>query len=372
MKREHFFSLLGILGMMAVMAFLLRWYREEFHLRSFYYWKSDLTTFDARAGEMAKDLHVNHLYLRMMDLGWNEYHSQITPVSTLDLGKLRRQAALQQRAQLPFDGTITPVVFLDNRALERADKAGIEQLATNLLAKVEQMQQTLLALGTDPKTRQAPAFEFTNRLQLDCDWSPTTRDRYFLLLRELKQRAPLTEISCTIRMAPLRHSAEFGIPPVSRGMLMCYNVGSIKDPEEPNSILNVPKATGYLRSARNYPLTLDAALPLFAWGVQFRNHEFQTVLNPFSAEHLADTALFTPLTDAQFQVRKDTVLGEYLLREGDRVRWESIKPAQIEEMLTALGTVLNRRPESVTFYHWDEALVGNMGVPAVRGWLERW
>lgn len=370
MKREYFMSLLAIVGITIAIAFLLHWYRDVYHLRSFYYWKSDLTLFDERAAQTAEAMNMNHLYLRFIDLGWNEYHKEITPISTLDLGKLRRQAAIQQRAQFPFDGQITPVVFIDNRALEHTDRDALEKLADNLLGKVEQIKTTLTKLGTHPGTKQGPAFTFTDALQIDCDWSPTTRDRYFLLLRELRKRAPFTDLSCTIRLAPMRHSKEFGVPPVSRGMLMCYNIGTLRDPKETNSILNVGKAAGYLRSARDYPLTLDAALPLFAWGVQFRQGEFQAVLNPLYHNQLADTSLFRPLSPTLFEVKKDTAMAQWLLREGDQVRWESVQAAQIQQMLEALKS-LRHPPESVTFYHWDQALIEAQSSSAIRTWLDK-
>lgn len=126
---------------------------------------------------------------------------------------------------VPAQTKIVPVVFITNQTLENIDTT-----ATKLLAfKISKRIQGIIT------TNQLPTPE---EIQIDCDWTGGTREKYFLLLTEL-QKFPLfqnTIWSATIRLHQVKFMENTGIPPVDRGMLMFYNMGNIEDINTPDSI----------------------------------------------------------------------------------------------------------------------------------------
>ena len=74
------------------------------------------------------------------------------------------------------------------------------------------------------------------------------------------------QLSATIRLHQVKYREETGVPPVDYGVLMYYNMGHISAMGA-NSIYDRSTALRYLGKLREYPLPLDIALPMFAWGV---------------------------------------------------------------------------------------------------------
>ncbi|MEE0975278.1 MAG: hypothetical protein UH853_06170, partial [Muribaculaceae bacterium] len=115
-----------------------------------------------------------------------------------------------------------------------------------------------------------------NELQLDCDWTRSTKGIYENLCRSTKEHLDSLgiELSITVRLHQLRESA----PPAHRGVLMLYNTGAIKDPKTRNSILDINHVKPYVKSAE-YPIPLDYAYPAYGWGVLFDNNHFVSIVN---------------------------------------------------------------------------------------------
>src|SRR5207253_10476713 len=116
---------------------------------------------------------------------------------------------------------------------------------------------------------QGMAFQ---QLQLDCDWSDSSRRNYFhfvdLLSHRLKAERKI--VSATIRLHQIKYAERTGIPPVSRGMLMFYNFGRIQADSDRSSIFNAEDAGRYSSYIAGYPLELDVVLPAFSWSVHSR------------------------------------------------------------------------------------------------------
>jgi len=111
-------------------------------------------------------------------------------------------------------------------------------------------------------------------------------------------------------------------------MLMYYNMGEVRAWEESNSILNLEAAEPYL-NGKAYPLPLDLALPLFRWGVVFREGKMIRLINNLSAEALADRTRFFPMTPDRYEVQKGTFLQGHYLYQGDFIRLEAVQPAAL-------------------------------------------
>lgn len=232
---------------------------------SFYHWKS---TFNLTALEKQylDELQVNKLFLHFFDVRWVPEQNAAFPDAVLE----------KNLAETETD--IVPVIFITNEAMLKTDASDIPELAQKIGAKTERML----------KQRNLKADE----LQLDCDWNLDSRERYFDLLRQLKAMHPEWELSATIRLHQVKYREMTGVPPVDKGVLMFYNMGSVSAASESNSILNLQTAAKYTARLSQYPLQLDIALPLFSWGVHFRNGQLIQLINGLNQNDLeADKAV---------------------------------------------------------------------------------
>ncbi|MFN7116651.1 MAG: hypothetical protein ACK4TA_07600, partial [Saprospiraceae bacterium] len=179
-----------------------------------------------------------------------------------------------------------------------------------------------------------------------------------------KLNNPSIIISATIRLHQYRDFKETGVPPVNRGMLMFYNTGDVENWAEENSILNLEAASYYLPTSdfrlptsKTYPIPLDIALPIFSWGVLFRNGSMIRLINNLQATDLTDTARFLKIADNRFEVVKSTYLNGYYLYEGDQIRTESIDQSLLLQAADLLYDKIKNRPLTIAFYHLDTATI---------------
>jgi hypothetical protein len=129
-------------------------------------------------------------------------------------------------------------------------------------------------------------------IQIDCDWTLSTKEKYFALLNTLKNEVDKNvSISATIRLHQIKYASTTGIPPVKKGMLMYYNMGNLQSLTS-NSIFNEIDAEKYAPYIKQYPLHLDAVLPVFKWVKVFRNKQMIKLLNQTSMFELKQTGSF--------------------------------------------------------------------------------
>ncbi len=114
-------------------------------------------------------------------------------------------------------------------------------------------------------------------IQVDCDWTTSTRDSFFEFCQRLRDtlHADNLSLSATIRLHQLKKKA----PPVDKGILMLYNTGSIYNPETKNSILSYKDVEAYLKSDITYGLPLDFAYPTYSWGILMEERNFRAILH---------------------------------------------------------------------------------------------
>ena len=100
-----------------------------------------------------------------------------------------RPVAKLQTVQVPDELSIHPVIFLTNETLEHLDMDGVNDLAWRMCKLMDQIHT---GLSKDP-----PAI-----IQIDCDWTESTRDKYFQLLKQMQtyKRFEETIWSATIRL----------------------------------------------------------------------------------------------------------------------------------------------------------------------------
>jgi hypothetical protein len=346
---------------------------------AFYHWKTELKI-TAAERQYIDSLGVQRLYVKFFDVDRDATMGQPVPLAPVEIDTANLEGL-----------EIVPTVFITNRTLLNLDEEGAVILASKIFQKI----QSLL-----PPTRQSANKPTSQEIQFDCDWTQQTEEKYFTLLKTFKQQltrdssptgqTPLIPpqrgkhssslLSATIRLHQIKYFKRTGVPPVDRGMLMFYNMGEVEDWETENSILDAALASQYLASGEigKYPLPLDVALPLFRWGVVFRDGRLVHLVNGLGTEDLADSLRFIKIAANRFEVQKSTYLDGYYLYKGDRIRLEGVSAGQLEEAAELLGSSFpkSRRfrktsPLTVAFYHLDTSTLKAFSYETLEKILEK-
>ncbi len=298
---------------------------------AFYHWKTKVAL-NITEQNYLHQLPAQRLYLRLFDVDWEPNAQVAVPKADAQIDIL---PAIE----------IVPTIYITNRTIRQLDKEGLRELSKRMLERIR------LNLPNQSLTE----------LQIDCDWTTSTREDYFFLLERLREQLPKhTQLSATLRLHQYRWPEKTGVPPVDRTMLMFYNMGDLEDWEEPNSILNPDKATAYLQHTNTYPLPIDLALPLFRWGVLFRHGKMIKLINGLTAEDIIAVGGIS-LDDKQqrFRLPESTYLQGYYLYTDDEIRLESIAPQQLIQAAKLLQVLPCSQKRFVSFYHLDSTLLNN-------------
>ncbi|MEL7021946.1 MAG: hypothetical protein AAGK47_10070, partial [Bacteroidota bacterium] len=156
-----------------------------------------------------------------------------------------------------------------------------------------------------------------------------------------------------IRLHQIKYWQKTGIPPVKKGVLMLYNTGKLEDWESENTILEIAVAKKYLSQLTDYKLPLDVALPIFEWGVVYREHRLFKLLHALDAAALRDTSRFTAVGDQRFSVNKSTYLRGHYLYRGDQIRLESVSAETLRESVQLVAPLIHHGDMQLLFYHLD-------------------
>lgn len=302
---------------------------------AFYYWQTQLQLSETEQ-DYLNQLQPKRLYIKFFDVDWDQGNQIPIPLATLD-----------RSTSAPLDQLeIVPTIFITNRCFKQIDPKKLDWFVEKTFEKIQQLWE------------QFPEHNL-REVQFDCDWTASTTDLYFRFLEKMRQLGQIHqfETSATIRLHQITYAQKTGIPPVNRGMLMFYNTDDLQDWETPNSILHLETASFYLNNAKDYPLTLDIALPIFSWGVVFRQQKLIRLINNLNAAQLQDTAQFIQLTPNRFELKKSTYLNSYYLYAGDQIRTESITPTQLLDASDLLKKWLPPSDRFFTYYHLDSTTV---------------
>lgn len=221
--------------------------------RSVYCWQTTFSPNDSAVAAFIRHKHVTHIYLRYFDV----VMTNGTPMSNASVSVVGR---------VPKGVTVTPAVYITNDCMKAIGQShtGAKDLAEKILQRVGQMTSAL-QLGP------------INELQIDCDWTVTTRRTYFDFLSALRDLAhkQRLQLSTTIRF----HQLTQPVPPADRGVLMAYNTGDVRDINNRYPILNIADVKPYLHNLATYQLPLSTAYPVFSWRVLFHGGHFVGILH---------------------------------------------------------------------------------------------
>lgn len=302
---------------------------------AFYHWQTEFNLTNVEENYL-DSLGVKKMYVKFFDVDWNENQAIPVPLAEVEIGKLEDWKAGNLE--------IIPCIFITNRTFQNISEDKIEWLS-------KRIQEKLFALKPDNLIFKG--------IQFDCDWTPSTRDRFFKFLEIFKKLIENqgVKLSATIRLHQFRNFEKTGIPPVDRGMLMFYNTGDVENWDEENSILNLQAAETYLAPNTQYPMPLDLALPIFHWGVLFRDGKMIRLINNLETSKLQDTLRFHKIDNNRFEVLKSTYLDGYYLYENDRIRTETIDTTLLTKAADLLTNRIKNRNLTLAFYHLDTSTI---------------
>lgn len=303
--------------------------------RSFYYWKTTFTLSDIERKSL-QNHRVSKLYLRFFDVDWDAARCQIVP-----LGRLYFRDTVPEGIQ------VVPTVYVVNKSLQKISDKDVPEMSKKILGLVN-------GIAT------------TNRLtyreiQIDCDWTETTRKKYFMLLTQLRSELKKNHqtISATIRLHQVKYAGITGIPPVDRGMLMYYNMGKIEAGFSRNSVYNPEDAAKYIESLAGYKLPLDVAFPAFSWGIHVRNNKVIELLNNLGVEDFKNNDTFAPIDSVSFRVMYSMFYHGFYFKKDDIVKVEEISPALCKTAAKQISGKMAKKPAVVAIFHLDSTIISH-------------
>ena len=298
---------------------------------AFYFWK---TRYDGTPLERqyVNSLHAKKLYVRIMDVSLDEISGSPVPVTPIVF-----------KDKLPRGLEIVPVVFISNNILLDTSKPKLHELASRILRFVE------------AKVQQAGKSKF-DELQIDCDWTASTRASYFYLLQEIADGLKGRVLSATLRLHQLKNLERNGIPPVDRVMLMCYNMGNLRKYGDQNSILDLAELKKYAgTNLTRYPVKMDLGLPLFSWAVVFRDRQYAGISKTIRLADLQKRNQFIFRGKNRYSALVN--MPQYGIRANDELRWEDCSIKQLGEVANYLSPLLPRDSLNLIYFHLDEATI---------------
>lgn len=292
-----------------------------------YYWK---TTFELSPNEkeFLKKHDIKRLYLKLFDVDLGEdFDGTEGPIPI---------ATTLFKDSVPKDLEIVPVVYITQKAIY--NNPHIDSL----------LYERIRAMG------KKNGFDKMKEIQLDCDWTTTSRPFFFGLCKRMRQWAhhDSIQLSATIRLHQLRDS----IPPVDRGVLMMYNTGSLYNKNTQNSILDERDFKPYLKDRIQYKLPLSVAYPTFCWSIVYREGDFCGIIHDTD---FSDTTSFEKINDQVYRVKTWTDLDKTSLYTDDSIRIEHSDMEQVLKAKALLKKNLHPVPQDVILYHLDEKQLSN-------------
>ncbi|AXB57363.1 hypothetical protein [Flavobacterium fluviale] len=323
--------------------------KKEEGIRSFCYWKTDLN-FDAKDDSLIKKLKVKHLYVRFFDVDWGANDDEAVPVAdikTINFNKSKTE--------------ITPCVFIKNEVFLQTNKEQLDTLAIRIINRVEAIADNSIEFKRNKTTYSKVDFK---EVLIDCDWSPKTKDNYFYLLKKIKDNYPKIKIAATIRLWQYKYATKAGVPPVDRGLLMCYNISKPTDINTENSIGTIRELAQYITHDK-YKLKLDIALPIYSWAVVFRGNRFKGILSDYS-KLISDSIELKRLSANNYILKNDILIGKKYLRNGDLIRIEKISDDELEKMISIVKNKIKIDNQTkVTFFAFDKKYISDYGIQKI-------
>ena len=221
--------------------------KDHATVRSMYYWSTVFKLSETKKTFLARH-HIQRLYIRYFD------------VVTDNNGQVVPNATIQFKDSIPQGMNVVPTVFIVNDCM----KKDTHKLAQKIFKRIMQINATNDISGV-------------KEIQIDCDWTNSTRQPFFDFMKQLQQLAHSSDmqLSATIRLHQLAQTP----PPADRGILMLYNTGDFTRQDCHKPILDMHDVAPYLSRLNAYSLSLSTAYPIFGWRILFREGQYVGIIH---------------------------------------------------------------------------------------------
>ena len=281
----------------------------------FYYWKQNVT-FNARQLEVLEQNSTSKLYVKFFDI------ENSKPVSKVTFEKVLNNME------------IIPCIYITNQSIEK--EVNIEKLAQ----KTSQLLKQILSKNNIE----------AKEIQIDCDWTTTTKNKYFNFLTALQKELGVEiEVTSTLRLHQLKYYNKTGVPPVKKVTLMCYNLGDIQNPNEVNSIFTITNLEKYINQNTSYPLKMDFALPVFSWAVVYRFNHLALIVNNTNLEELENNSNIKKLENNTFKVINNHYFNNNYLYKDDIIRHEAVRADDLKKAIQLFKKLKDKNSELLFF-----------------------
>lgn len=303
--------------------------------RAFYYWKSNEECLQDKEKEILKSQNITKLYIKFFEVV-PEWSERAVPQSKTSFRSFNDCNKLLDTLNIEY----IPTIFIKNNVFKPHydDSVDIDKLADNIVYLIEKHNFQ----------------KFNNKsfkeIQIDCDWTPSTKIAYFKLLKEIKFKSK-KQISATLRLYPYKYDDIMGVPPVDRVSLMCYNLIEPLADKNKNSILENSELKKYLTRKSEYPIPMDIALPIYSWLLVYRGNEFS---------HLESNGIQSilyicnPLKPMWYEVQKDTTINNEYYRIGDKIKFEEINYEKLKTTIQLIRQQIKLKNQyTISLFHLD-------------------
>ena len=288
---------------------------------SFYAWRQDFEVTPKREA-LLKSLGVKKVYVKFADVVWDTDRNVVRPEAVVSI-------------QYPHTGyEIVPVVYIRNEVFGKTTGDQLDTLVVNLY-------QLVKSLGKS---------EDVHELQIDCDWTTSTKESYFDFLKKLKAVDSQTTISTTIRLHQIRYKSKTGVPPADKGVLMYYNMNSVENAGEVNTIFDSKTAEAYLSNLHEYPLPLDYALPVYGWCVQKRNGKVVDLLQTQLLKDFTNDSLMQLGANNSLVAKRGHFHRGFYFQEGDVLLEERVSPDVCKHAAKSLSAFIKQENAHILFF----------------------
>lgn len=295
----------------------------------FYYWRSNYNI-SAVEKETISNLEVKKLYVRFFDVD----KKMVEPVP---IGTIKNFDASN------LDVEYIPTVFITNRTFLNLKNDDVNKLAQNIDNLITEIAE------------KGKLNNYTE-IQIDCDWTKSTKENYFLFLNQLKNISK-KNISATLRLHQVKFKDREGIPPLDKMVLMCYATENPSEVQDKNSILDLNLANDYLNNLEDYPIKLDVALPIYSWAIITNHIGKIKIVNSFDEKRLINQPVKL-IGKGIYEVTDDFFLEKFYLSKGFKIKVETVSQNLLNETKIFLNSKLNDEFRFV-YFHLDDQFITN-------------
>ncbi len=316
MKKIILFSL--------ILCFFISCQQREQPVISFYYWKTIFKLSPKEKNTLTEN-QVKRLYIRYFDIDLSPQTQKPYP---------RTPIRFEDKT---LDFEIIPVVYIKNKVMlnKKLDVMDLAEKTNNFIQQINSKNNIAV-----------------HEIQIDCDWTLESKDNYLKFI-EVFKKVSNKKLSATIRLHQIKYFKKTKIPNVDRGVLMYYNMGRIA-PDSLNSIYDRNIANRYLSSFKNYPLSIDIALPVYSWGIHMRDGKIIGLRNKIDVNNLKNSSSFVLTKKNWFTVKNSSFTGGVFYKENDQLKIETISRNDLLEMADDIEENTTQNPKEIVFYDLDE------------------